>query len=278
MLNVLGTLFSCHGSPSCWQRRREGVVMPRMTRLLSDSGFYHVVLRGNGKQLLFEDDADRRQFLQLLREKTDTDGIAVIAWCLMSNHVHLLLEDTKDTLSHMMHALATAYARRFNEKTGHVGAVFQGRFFSAPIKCDRQLLQAVRYLHENPVKAGIARAADYPWSSYREYVHGRGIADTSLVLDMVGGKDGFLRMSENARYGSYYFKTTKLVPDDEAAEAARLLLGGADPATLKACSRLYRDEALRTLRRAGMTVKQIERLTGIGHSTISRATSRWMGE
>lgn len=252
--------------------------MPRMTRLLSDSGFYHVVLRGNGKQLLFEDDADRRQFLQLLREKTDTDGIAVIAWCLMSNHVHLLLEDTKDTLSHMMHALATAYARRFNEKTGHVGAVFQGRFFSAPIKCDRQLLQAVRYLHENPVKAGIARAADYPWSSYREYVHGRGIADTSLVLDMVGGKDGFLRMSENARYSSYYFKTTKLVPDDEAAEAARLLLGGADPATLKACSRLYRDEALRTLRRAGMTVKQIERLTGIGHSTISRATSRWMGE
>lgn len=252
--------------------------MPRVTRRISESGFYHVVLRGNGKQILFEDDADRRHFLHLLHEKTDADGIAVIAWCLMSNHVHLLLEDANGTLSHMMHALATAYARRFNEKTGHVGAVFQGRFFSVPITCNRQLLQAVRYLHENPAKAGVSPAAEYPWSSYREYVQGRGIANTNLVLNMVGGTDGFLRMSEDARYGSYYFKTTKLVPDDEAAEVARLLLGGADPATLKACSRLYRDEALRTLRRAGMTVRQLERLTGIGHGTISRATSRWMGE
>lgn len=258
--------------------RREGsVLMPRSPRQYSESGFYHVILRGNGKQIIFERDADYRFFLHLLREKAAAEDVKVIAWCLMSNHVHLLLEDATGSLSHFMHALSTAYARHFNDATGHVGAVFQGRFTSVPITSDAQLLQAVRYIHENPAKAGAGSVDSYPWSSYRAYRDGAGIADTALVLDMVGGREGFLRLCEDERFGSYYVKATKRVPDEEAREVARSVLGTVDPSALKQMPRGQRDDALRALRAAGITVKQLERLTGIGHSTISRATAQANG-
>ena len=247
--------------------------MPRVSRQQSESGFYHVILRGNGKQLLFEDDADRLHFLELLSEKTTSDGIAVIAWCLMSNHVHLLLDDPDNLLSHAMHALCTAYARAFNEKSGHAGAVFQGRFTSIPIASDRQLLQAVRYIHENPAKAGVASVGDYRWSSYGDYLRESGIADTSRVLSMVGGHEGFLGFCADGRFGAYYPRASKRVPDEDAVQAAVFALDGMEPGHVKELPKGRRDDTLRVLRAAGITVKQIERLTGIGHNTISRVTT-----
>ena len=246
--------------------------MPRGPRQQSESGFYHVVLRGNGKQLLFEDDDDRLRFLELLSEKTEGDGIAIIAWCLMSNHVHLLLDDPDSRLSHAMHALGTAYARAFNEKSGHVGAVFQGRFTSIPLTSNRQLLQAVRYIHENPAKAGIASVDGYRWSSYGDYLRGSGITDTRRVLSMIGGREGFLGFCADGRFGFYYPRVSKRVPDEDAARAAAFALDGMGPQQIKELPKSRRDAALRALRAAGITVKQIERLTGIGHNTISRIT------
>lgn len=247
--------------------------MPRISRQQSESGFYHVVLRGNGKQLLFEDDGDRLRFLELLSEKTESDGIAIIAWCLMSNHVHLLLDDPDSLLSHAMHALGTAYARAFNEKSGHVGAVFQGQFTSIPIVSDRQLLQAVRYIHENPAKAGVASVDGYRWSSYGDYLCGSDIADTSRVLSMVGGHEGFLGFCADGRFVAYYPRASQRVPDEDAALAATSALDGMAPHQVKELPKVQRDAALRALRAAGITVKQIERLTGIGHNRISRVTT-----
>lgn len=246
--------------------------MPRASRQYSESGFYHVVLRGNGKQLIFEDDSDRLVFLKRLKEKSAIDGVRIIVWCLMSNHVHLLVDDPKGSLSHFMHAISTAYARYFNEKSGHVGSVFQGRFTSVPITSDGQLLQAVRYIHDNPAKAGVGAVDEFRWSSYGEYVGRPGVADTKMVLDMVGGVEGFLRFCENGRFGSYRYRMTKRVPDEDALEVARYTLGDMDPAKLKEMGKAQRDKALRSLRAAGITVKQLERLTGIGHNTISRVT------
>lgn len=246
--------------------------MPRTSREYSESGYYHVVLRGNGKQLIFEDDSDRLVFLKQLKAKSATDGVRIIAWCLMSNHVHLLVDDPKDSLSHFMHAISTAYARYFNEKSGHVGSVFQGRFTSVPITSDGQLLQAVRYIHDNPAKAGVGSADAYRWSSYGEYLSCAGVADTETVRDMVGGVEGFLRFSEDGRFDSCCYRTTKRVSDEDSLEVARYTLGDMDPAKLKEMGKMQRNEALRSLRAAGITVKQLERLTGIGHNTISRVT------
>ena len=181
--------------------------MPRTSRTRSESGLYHVILRGNGKQLLFESDEDRARFLTLLRVKTRAGGISVIAWCLMSNHIHLLLDDPQGNLSHAMHALATAYARHFNDASSHVGVVFQGRFTSVPIADERQLLRAVRYIHDNPEKAGIAPAREYRWSSYGEYLSGAHLISDELVLGLIGGREHFEEFSRSDRYSGYYVRS-----------------------------------------------------------------------
>ena len=108
--------------------------MPRAPRAIAESGFYHVILRGNGKQIIFEDDADRRAFLDLLAKRAADAGIRILAWCLMENHVHLVLEDPTQTLSEMMRRLSGDYAQRFNRKSGRVGHVFEHRFKSCPIE------------------------------------------------------------------------------------------------------------------------------------------------
>lgn len=248
--------------------------MPREPRVHAESGFYHVILRGNGKQLLFETDDDRLHFLKLLRGKTQSGGVSVLAWCLLSNHIHLLLSDPQDNLSCVMHGLATAYSRYFNSASGHIGAVFQGRFTSVPIKSDRQLLQALRYIHDNPEKAGVAPAGEYRWSSYGEYLVGAQLVDDGVVLDLIGGRSQFPTFCNDGRYAAYFVRAGKRVADEDAMVLAREVLAGASPAELTSLPKERRDDALRALRRAGLMVKQIERLTGIGASTISRVTAR----
>ena len=170
-----------------------------------------------------------------------------------------------------MHALARRM-RVPSTRVGHVGAVFQGRFTSIPVTSNRQLLQAVRYIHENPAKAGTASVDGYRWSSYGDYLRGSGITDTRRVLSMIGGREGFLGFCADGRFGFYYPRVSKRVPDEDAARAAAFALDGMGPQQIKELPKSRRDAALRALRAAGITVKQIERLTGIGHNTISRIT------
>ena len=248
--------------------------MPRLPREISDSGFYHVILRGSGKQIIIEDDADRRAFLDMLAIGADAAGISILAWCLMDNHVHMVLEDPHRALSDMMKRLAGSYAQRFNRKTGHTGHVFENRFKSCAIENDAYLLQAIRYVHDNPAKAGICPADEYPWSSYHEYVESSEITDVGLVLDMLGGAEGFVAYSDDGQPRSYRFDRRARVPDDEMADVAHLVLGSVPARDVRALGKPDRDDALRALREIGLSVRQIERLTGIGHGTISRVTRR----
>ena len=166
--------------------------MTRSARERSESGFYHVVAKGNGGQNLFEDASDYRAFLELAAAAAEKCDILVYAYCLMSNHVHLLLEDRGNRLSDFMKSLITGYAMRFNAKTGHIGHVFQQRFKSQPVESETYLLQAARYIHNNPAKAGVCSADEYLWSSYHEYASGvRGITAVSLILELCGGREGF---------------------------------------------------------------------------------------
>ena len=246
--------------------------MPRNARQKSLSGYYHVMLRGAGRQILFNDDNDRHVFLGLLRKELKTSGAKLIAWCLMDNHVHLLLCIDADKLSEFMHHLATCYAVRFNDKTGHVGPVFQGRFLSKAIESDEYLLQAVRYIHDNPLELGVTRD-QHPWSSYREYVGNSNMTATRLVLDMVGGPAGFARYSEGGPSHSYAFGPRRRISATEMAEKTKAVLGDADPADIKTLPALRRNELLQRLRAVGLSIRQIERVTGIGRHVIEKVTA-----
>ena len=249
--------------------------MPRCARRIAESGYYHVMLRGNGKQVIFYDDLDRREFLRALGDAVVSGGLSLVAWCLMTNHVHLLLIDELGRLSQGVHDLATRYAGYFNKRTGHVGSVFDGRFRSVPVESDDQLLAAVLYIHENPAKAGIWSGLDYPWSSYRAYVGDREATDARLtdvrhVLDLVGGPDAFAQISAEARPSGYYFKIGARVPEEDVAEAARAAIYPLDPAELKSLEGPARNRALLAMRDEGLSVRQMERLTGIGRYAIEK--------
>ena len=236
-----------------------------------------MVAKGNGGQELFEDASDYRAFLELVAAAAEKCGVLVHAYCLMSNHVHLLLEDQGGRLSEFMKSLVTGYAMRFNAKASHIGHVFQQRFKSQPVEDEAHLLQAVRYIHNNPAKAGMCPADEYPWSSYHEYASGiqgasgvQGIATVALVLGMCGGREGFWDFQAQGE-GDYRFGQRSRVTDAEAREVAQRILGDIAPGDVKAMERPRRNALLFDLKDAGLSVRQIVRLTGLGKWIINEA-------
>ena len=245
--------------------------MPRCARIKSESGFYHVIAKGSGGQNLFDGPYDYQAFLELLAKACEKGGVRVIAYCLMSNHVHLLLEDPEDRLGEVMKSVLTGYAQRFNKRGDRVGHVFQQRFKSQPVENEEYLLKAVRYIHNNPEKAGICQAGDYPWSSYHEYVGAPNIVDAALVLELCGGVEGFVAFSTEEDGHDYRFRERTRLSDGEARRLAEQTLGEVALSDLKALERGRRNALLFDLKDAGLSIPQIQRLTGIGRGIIARA-------
>jgi putative transposase len=141
--------------------------MPRTPRGELSDGVYHVYARGNAKEAIYRDDRDRRIYLQVLETTIGRSGWTCLSYCLMNNHVHLLLESPGTTLSGGMHRLHTSYAQRFNLRHDRVGHLFQGRFGLVPVQSDAQLCVAAAYIARNPVDAGLCqRPEEWIWSSY----------------------------------------------------------------------------------------------------------------
>ncbi|WP_337370759.1 transposase [Parolsenella catena] len=246
--------------------------MARGPRAISNSGYYHVMLRGAGRQLLFENDVDRRTFLRYLTEAIAGTKTSLIAWCLMDNHVHLLLCDPQNSLAGLMHSVSTRFALYFNGKSGHVGPVFQGRFKSKAIETNEYLLQAVRYIHDNPCELGVSRDS-YQWSSYSEYVGDSRITDVAPVLELIGGKESFVGFSAAGRDDSYTPYESGRLSESEISRVLRRELKdrGIDVGAIKALHPTRRDQIFRRLHRCGLSVRQIERVTGVGRKAITRA-------
>lgn len=145
--------------------------MSRPLRVEFPGAWYHVMNRGSGYQPIFQDDADRRSFLGLLRDVVRMWHIQIHAFCLMDNHYHLLLRAPQGNLSRSMRHVNGLYVQRYNRKYGRDGPLFRGRFKALLIEADSYLLELVRYIHLNPVHAGLAQEPlDYIWSSHRAYI------------------------------------------------------------------------------------------------------------
>jgi len=158
--------------------------MPRSARMIFPGLPHHVLQRGNRKQRLFFADADRHAYLQLLAAACARHGTVCLAWCLMGNHVHLILVPAgEDGLRAPLASVHTAYAQRINAGQRLSGHLFQGRFASYAMD-DAHLMVAARYIENNPVAAGLVdRAEAWPWSSARAHVAGRpdGLTDVAAL-------------------------------------------------------------------------------------------------
>ena len=177
--------------------------MARKLRIVFEGAIYHVTVRGNGRQDIFRDDGDRGRFLDQLSEQAGKHGVRLYLYCLMNNHVHLLVETPQANISRFMQSLMTAYTMYFNKRHRRVGHLLQGRFGGKPVEGDEYLLKLSRYVHLNPVHVGeierkplkeqVRYLRGYRWSSYPAYA-GRARAIEGLemgpVLSQLPGQKG----------------------------------------------------------------------------------------
>lgn len=156
--------------------------MPRLARIVIPGVAHHVTQRGNRRMPIFFSDEDRAAYLALLAEAAAASGTRCLAWCLMDNHVHLILvPESADGLRAMLGEAHRRYTRRVNLREGWRGYLFQGRFASYPME-NAHLMAAVRYVENNPVAAGLAaEARDWPWSSARSHVAGKRVSGDPLT-------------------------------------------------------------------------------------------------
>jgi len=143
----------------------------RKPRIEYPGALSHVIARGNQRQNVFLDAGDHVRYLKLLGEHLEGRGFVLYAYCLMSNHVHLLIEQQSEyPLSKYMQRLQSAYTSFFNRKHGKSGHLFQGRYKAILVDKDSYLMELVRYIHLNPQRAGMDKADAYPWTSHRQYI------------------------------------------------------------------------------------------------------------
>jgi REP element-mobilizing transposase RayT len=249
--------------------------MPTKPRKRSATDFYHVMQRGVGLLDVFEDDFDRNRYLEELQKALDAALVEMYAWCLMSNHTHLLVKADYGLLVDFMRQLGLRYARYFNDRHQRTGHLFQGRFTSVPVESEPQLLATVRYIHRNPIRhEERTLCGDYRWSSYGEYLDDSpAFVSTEMVLELLGGVEAFRRF--HAVEGDERFldiDTHQRMGDDEARDIAQQALAAYGMETalgrLGSLPRAERNRALATALACGLGIRQVQRLTGVSYGIV----------
>lgn len=248
--------------------------MARHARQLAESRIYHVMLRGVNRDAIFLEEADFQRFLTSLAEAKESSGCLVLAYCLMTNHVHLVLRTKDEPIGTVVKRLGVRYAGWFNRKYGRVGHLFQDRFASVPVEDDGYFVTLLRYVWNNPVEAGLAtRPDEYRWSSRR----------------LLGQESDLLDQSELSSLLPEY-SLTEIAPvpltllEGGSAKAGRprrhtveqvaaLLRNACGADSPEAFARLGRDIqrlVVRELRTRSVTYEQIARVTGLSPSGARR--------
>jgi REP element-mobilizing transposase RayT len=198
-------------------------------RIQFPGAFYHITSRGNERKDIYKSNADREKFLSYLESAVCRYQAAIHAYCLMSNHFHLLIETPAGNLSQIMQHIIGAYTNYYNIKRNRSGHLFQGRFKALLVDADAYAKELSRYIHLNPVRAGIVdRPGEYPWSSFRAYV-GESNPPQWLNRDLILGYFGGITTESQTAYRRFAWETAapslKSPLDDVIAST---FLGGRD--------------------------------------------------
>jgi len=186
------------------------------------------MLRGNERKNIFNNDEDKQRFMEILFEKNQEGRFHMHAFCLMDNHIHLMLSEGNEDIAMVMKRITVSYVYYFNKKYKRVGHLFQDRFKSEVIEQDSYVLSLARYIHQNPVKAGmVEKADDYKWSSYNSYLNKdnyfRKMLDTDIILGLfavdreVAIKEYIKFMNEESQERFIDLQEEKMIMEDEEA-------------------------------------------------------------
>ncbi len=256
--------------------------MPRKSREISPTGVYHVMVRGINRCDIFMDDQDRRKFVKTLRSVTapvDKDKnplppyCNIHAYCLMDNHVHLLLAEGAESVGEVMKRISVAYVSYFNKRYERIGTLFQGRFRSEPVGDAGYFIRLLRYIHQNPLEAQmVTNVNDYWWSSWQEYSNPgkeNGICCRTLPFSNMSWAEVCELALRNCDQG--YIGRDRghhRLNDKEARAIIEKAIPGMD---YREISRKDRPGVLRPIIESGVSKLQIERILGMPRSTIIRS-------
>ena len=253
--------------------------MSRQARTKSSTGIYHVILRGINRQDIFEDNEDFLRFIETLSRYKEICEYELYGYCLMSNHIHLLIKEGKEPISQIMKRIGTSYVYWYNKKYDRIGHLFQDRYKSEMVEDDTYLLVVLRYIHRNPVKAGIVSKMDqYEYHSYANYFKAGTIIDQDLILamfDSVHHKalQAFQKFMEviNSDKCLDDDEVRKHIPDSDVKVLIKSKTGSDNPQALLLLSKVERDSIIRDIREEGISIRQLSRITGLGRRIIEKA-------
>jgi len=246
--------------------------MPRVAREKSETGIYHIMMRGVDKRDIFINEEDYKRFLFYIVKAKKKSNFSLLSYCLMTNHVHLLLKEGNEEIGESIRRISVGYAQYHNTRHNRIGHLFQNRFRSEPINNDSYLLTVLRYIHQNPLKAGIINSGcDYEWSSYGLYLKpNNSIIERDIILGYFVNVLDFVKFNNEAsndiclEYGE-----KKKYTDVELKKIIEELI---DIKIISGQNIEKRNQALKQIKDVtGASIRQLERVLNIGRSIILKA-------
>jgi REP element-mobilizing transposase RayT len=254
--------------------------MPRLAREKSQSGIYHVTIRSNDQNIIFLNDEDYQLYMDTLIEHQFKCEFTLYAYCLMNNHIHLLIHEneTVSNISKTMQRINLTFVKRYNKKYKRQGHLFQSRFNSKAVDDEDYFRTVIRYIHQNPVRANaVKNIIHYKWSSIHEYAHVSKICETKKALELFDDKNTPCKESffkhhryfpNNDELPEFLQEDLYKLKDPEAILLIKSLAGVDDPKTVGNLNKANRNTIIMALKQHFMSDRQISRLTGINRYTI----------
>lgn len=250
--------------------------MPRMARRKSRTGIYHIILRGVNKQIIFECHEDKIRFLKTLARYKSICKFKIYGYCLMDNHVHLLLEESEEPISYVIKRISSSYVYWYNSKYDRCGHLFQGRFRSEYVEDYGYFLRALRYIHQNPLKAGLTDSVvKSNWTSMGEYIKKTTMVDIDFALSFFSEdrKKAVTLLTEYMKEPN----SDQCLEDNEVYKMHDNDLRdylhslGVTSTSLQQMEKSSRNAIIAKLKELnGVSIRQISRITGISKSVIQR--------
>ncbi|MBP1970237.1 REP element-mobilizing transposase RayT [Virgibacillus natechei] len=251
--------------------------MPRKARRASRNGIYHIMLRGVNRQTIFEDDEDRLRLLETIKRFKNISKIKIYSYCLMDNHVHLLIKETEETVSKAIQRISSSYVYWYNNKYERSGHLFQDRFKSENVETISYFLTVLRYIHHNPLKAGLENSVfDCKWTSMNEYLDPTNVVDIDFALQLFSSNRSkaiqlFTDYMQESNDDQCLDDHLKVKTSDSEVRSHLVALGIPNNSILQQMEKKNRDEIISKLKGMnGVSVRQLSRIIGISKSVIDR--------
>ena len=174
--------------------------MPRIARKDLDTPFLHVMVQGVNKEYIFDSSEQIELYLKIINKNVNDYNITIMAYCMMNNHAHFLIyaENIKE-LGKFMQKCNLQYAQIYNREKNRVGVLFRNRYQTEPIYNTKYLINCIKYIHQNPLKAKIvSNCEDYKYSSYNDYKNNVGVSQSKIVKELFGEKCDYIKLFQNS--------------------------------------------------------------------------------